>query len=367
MLALKKIYSEGKAKVIESVDAFLNGEARFSRDISIALAKSTADSSTRVLDPTAATGIRGIRYALETRARNVTFLEINSKAYRVLKKDIALNKLDAVAFNKSFQEFANTTDEKFDIIDLDPFGSPAPYIYDMMKISKDGTRIMATATDTAVLCGAHAFACMRVYGAAPIHSDICHEVGVRIIVGYIARIAAQFNYGISEVLAFSHRHYMRAMMKLAHGSDSVKNSISMLGYIYQCGRCGYIGYNRGQFPSLISCPLCGGKLSVGGKLWLGSIYDKHAIKSISGNVDEGSEAMKLINSIGNELDVPAFFSVPKLTKLMKIGAVSPAKVIECLRQKGFAATSTHMQKDSIKTNASIREIEQCLAVLNSNK
>ncbi|MGC8652142.1 MAG: hypothetical protein ACP5UH_02745 [Candidatus Micrarchaeia archaeon] len=364
---MERRYEESRATIIDDGDAFLNSEARFSRDISIALAKSIASSSTKILDPTAATGIRGIRYALETDSKSVTFLEINRVAYAALKRNIALNKLKATALNKSLQEFANTTDERFDIIDLDPFGSPAPYIYDIMKISKEGTYMMATATDTAVLCGAHAGACMRIYDSVPIHSEICHEVGLRILIGYIARTAAQFNYGVESVLAFSHRHYMRVMLRFAHGSSSAKNSISMLGYIYQCGSCGYIGHSRGAFPSLLTCPQCGKRLNIGGRLWLGNIYDKGIISTVIRNLEEGSEGMKLIREISGELDTPAFFSIPKMTKLMGIGAISPAKASECLRQQGFKTTPTHMQRDSLKTDASIQDVKRCLAGLNSNK
>jgi tRNA (guanine26-N2/guanine27-N2)-dimethyltransferase len=83
-----------------------------------------------------------------------------------------------------------------------------------MKIAGNGTELMVTATDTAVLCGADREACMRLYDSRPIHNELCHESGMRTMVGYIARTAAQFNFGIKVALSFSYMHYIRAFVRL---------------------------------------------------------------------------------------------------------------------------------------------------------
>ncbi|MCL4411551.1 hypothetical protein M1329_01280, partial [Candidatus Marsarchaeota archaeon] len=71
-------YKEGKAVIRYHSKAFINPHARFTRDIGTALAVRLLPNHYSVLDPTAATGIRGMRYALEARAGSATFLEINS-------------------------------------------------------------------------------------------------------------------------------------------------------------------------------------------------------------------------------------------------------------------------------------------------
>ncbi len=358
------MHKEGLA-IIEHDSAFFNPSARFSRDLSVAIARRS--NSRYVLDPTAATGIRGIRYELEADAERIVMLEINSSAYKELVANMQRNGVKkGIAMNKSIQEFANTTREKFDIIDLDPFGSPAFYIYDLLKVSKNGTLIMATATDTAVLCGAHPSACIRIYDSMPIHTNICHEVGVRILMGFIARNSVEFNYGIAPKLVFSYKHYMRVILELRHGVKMVKETLSNTGYLYQCRSCDYIGSSRGHVPDMSLCPVCGNKLSIGGKLWIGRLYDKELIKGIGEELDhiEGSnEAIKLLDNIYNEVDTPGYFSIPLLTKHMHIGAVSPFKVIDCLKEKGFIASPTHFEKSSIKTDAGIEEIKDCISKL----
>ncbi len=353
------MYSEGSAVIEQCNGAFLNSEARFSRDISIAFAKAFMRQGSKVLDPTSATGIRGIRYSKEAGA-DVTFLEINKNAFDCLSKNLSTNGVSAVALNKSIQEFCNTTSEKFDLIDLDPFGSPAPYINDIMKVSRDGTYLMVTATDTAVLCGAHHMACIMNYNSRPMHGEICHEVGIRILIRYIAGIATQFNYGINVSMSFVHKHYMRTILKLNHGAKMAHNTISDYGYAYKCVNCGYRSVIKGQLPSQEKCPLCGSKLEIGGPLWAGIINDKKALISIKRHLQDESEALKLVSVIDSEADIPLYYHIPSVTKRLKIGAVSPLKVIECLSKKGFSASLTHMQQSSIRTDASASDIDDCV-------
>ena len=142
------MYKEGDARIKYADGAFLNPKAAISREISIAFVKSLAKKTTCVLDTTAATGIRGIRYCLEDGIRDLTLLEINANAYKAMRRNLKFNGVKATALNTSVQEFANTCNKQFDVIDLDPFGGVAPYIYDLMKISRDGTHLIATATDT---------------------------------------------------------------------------------------------------------------------------------------------------------------------------------------------------------------------------
>ena len=54
------------------------------------------------------------------------------------------------------------SEEKFGFVDLDPFGTPAPFIDAAIRSS--GKYLGVTATDTAPLCGAHLKAGIRRYG-----------------------------------------------------------------------------------------------------------------------------------------------------------------------------------------------------------
>jgi len=360
------LYTEGKAKIAASDGAFLNPEGRLSRDISVAFVKAMSKRGDSMLDSTAATGIRGIRYALETNAKKVTLLDINEKVYKSLAKNVKANKIKANALNQSIQEFANTTEDKFEFVDLDPFGGAAPNIFDLMKVVKDGSYMMITGTDTAVLCGAQHKACVRIYDARPMHNELCHEAGIRILAGYVARVAAQFGYGIRILLSFSYLHYMRIIIRLEHGAESASSSVDRLGYLYYCNSCTNREITTGFFPRAGNCKLCGSMFETAGKMWMGGIYEKATVATIrkyfSANVEDKAE-LKFIETLADEPDIPFYHSIPKLTRKLSMSAVSPAGVVSALVKKGYSAALTHMENSCVKTDAPLKVIKDTIVSL----
>lgn len=360
------MYTEGSARIEDSGEAFLNPKARLSRDISVGFVKALAKSGGSVLDATAATGIRGIRYCLETKAKRVTMLDINETVYKSLSKNARLNRVKATVLNKSIQEFANTTDEKFDFIDLDPFGGAAPNIFDLMKVAKGGTYMMITGTDTAVLCGAQHSACIRIYDSKPIHNELSHEAGIRILAGYVARVAAQFGFGIRVLVAFTYLHYVRIIIRVEHGADKASASLDNMGHLYYCNGCTNRECASGFLPHDRECKLCGSRYDVAGRMWIGSIYDSASVAAVKKyfdvNVEDKAE-LKFIETLSNEPDVPFYYSIPKLTRKLSRSAVSPALVVSALRKKGFAAAVTHMEKSCVKSDAPLKAVSDAVSSL----
>lgn len=356
------MYSEGAAEIKFAKNAFMNPVGRASRDISVALAKVFLKKGASVLDATAATGIRGIRYYKESGTRDVTMLEINGKACKDTLGNVRYNKVKARVLNESFQKFANTDKIRFDMIDLDPFGSAAPYIFDAMKIVGDSSLLAVTATDTAVLCGAHRDACLRVYDSVPMHNEFCHEVGTRILIGYIARIAAQFNYGIEVLLSPYYAHYMRTYVVLRHGSKNVSFTLKNLGYAYYCSKCGFRKYSKGEMPEPEKCDNCGSKMTRAGRMWLGGLHDKNVVGKVQDTLkgkNFSEEARTLIDRVYEELDVPFYYSIPELTKRMKISSVGLAEIIECL-SRHYNVSRTHFDYLSLKTDAPYSAVLDCV-------
>ncbi|MEM3781873.1 MAG: tRNA (guanine(10)-N(2))-dimethyltransferase [Candidatus Micrarchaeaceae archaeon] len=356
------IIKEGKAS-ISTDGAFYNSRMMRLRDLSVLAVRAFSGNKVNVLDSTAATGIRGIRYLLEAIPEgNATFLDISKKAYQTLKSNIELNGLTerAQALNTSVQSFANAeTNEKFDVIDLDPFGSPAPYIYDLMKIAKDRSLFMLTATDTATLCGAEGDACLRIYSSKPIKNELCHESSVRILMAYTARIAAQFNFGIVPLLSIAELHYIRLFIKLNKGAKNAVISVKSIGTAASCSACHAFYYSFGISMQEQKCKHCGNKLSYFGPLWLSSLYDKSVVGEMFDLAEEPGERSTL-QSMLNEYDTPFFYRLDKITENMHIGSVKREEVIAALRSKGLYASATLFGSSAIKTNASINDVEQAV-------
>ena len=353
------MYKEGSVTITGG--AFINEKAKLTRDLSILIANymNSKYKIKSALDPTAATGIRGMRYSKEVGVEDVDFLEINETSYESLKKNIKQNKIKGNAYNVSIQEFANTTKNKYDIIDLDPFGGATPYIFDIMKIEKNNTLLFVTVTDTAVLCGAHANACLKLYNAVPLHNEICHEVGLRILLGYIARIAASFNFGIDVHLSMVYKHYMRVWLQLNYNSNNALNSIKNMGYMFFCNSCGNRGSKSGLAPIIDKCPVCNSKLIVGGPLWTSKLKNLNTINYIIKEMDMfdmKNEDKKIITTILNEDDTNNCYSISHMTHRLKLGSVKQSYVIDELKKMGYNVSITHYNPNMIRTDAAYLDI-----------
>ena len=353
---------EGKANIEVFDGVFYNPKMKGLRDLSVAYVKSNAKSESSLLDSTSATGVRGIRYYLESGIKNVTFLEINKRAYSNLVHNMNLNGIEGTALNKSIQEFANSYDGAFDFVDLDPFGSAAPYVFDLMKISKDGTSLMVTGTDTAVLCGAHASACFKEYFANPIHNELSHEFGLRILTCFIARNAAQFNFGVEIDMAISNMHYMRVFAKLRKGAKEALDSLKKCGYLLHCSNCRNFKPIRLESLEGRKCDYCGREMQLYGPIWLGSLSNKETVKKVIENYSKeyDAETFSVLQKIYDEPDFPFFFSLPKITKYMHIGSVGRKEVVSKLIEKGFVVGLSHTDKNSLKGNFSISDVVEAV-------
>lgn len=352
-----KTITEGKAKIVVNEGVFYNPKMTTLRDISVAFIK-TQGKGKRIIDCTSATGIRGIRYALETNPSDVVMLDINEDAWKNSIENIRMNGLRFGAFNVSVQECANTNKDKYNIIDLDPFGSPAPCLYDAIKLATNDTILMVTATDTAVLCGAHGDACIKVYNAKPLHTELCKEAGLRILLGFILRNASQFNMGIEPLLSISDMHYMRVFVRLKVGAAQFDTAFKEMGSGTYCQKCKSFSKKNGVAPIINpKCYNCNNTVTTFGPLWLGKLQDIKLLKQAYNNSKKISElATKQLEMILKEHDTFMFYSIPQLTKSIGKGAVSPILVIEKLKKKGYKATRTQFEKDGIKTDAPIKAV-----------
>ena len=355
-------FSEHGTRIKQEAGAFYNPKMEELRDISIIMAKASGISKPRLLDSTCATGIRGIRYEKEAGA-TVDMLDINSHAASAASKNVFANKANARVINKSIQEFANTTENKYDIIDLDPFGTPAPYIYDLIKIASKGAMLMVTATDGAVLCGAHQKACIKLYNSVPMHNELCHEAGIRILLSFISRMASQFNLGISPVLSIYKIHYMRVFLYLRSGAQEAFSSMSANGYASYCTKC-HAYYTKAGIVSVLDklCQNCESKLIHSGPMWLGEIDNKAMLSDAFRKYgsEEYKEASMILDKKLQELNVPFFYSIPRITRSERISSVSPNLVIDELKHSGISATKAMFEKDCIKSTGSISEVTEAI-------
>ena len=210
--------------------------------------------------------------------------DINHHAYELAQHNIELNKLQdkiTLKYGDANRVLScNASPKKrFDIIDIDPFGTPVPYLDSAFRALKNKGLIAATATDLAPLCGVHAKACLRKYGGKPIRTEYCHEVAVRLLAGCMAKVAAQHDIGVQILFSHSSDHYIRVYAQIGYGAKKADESLKSTGYILHCFSCMHreIIYQPFGCPT---CPECGAKMDYAGPLWTGTIADQAFVEQI---------------------------------------------------------------------------------------
>ena len=361
-----------KADRIYDAPVFYNPVMALNRDISV-LAVSVLKPG-RVLDALSATGIRGIRYALETPAGEVWLNDISEDAFRLILENARRN-LGVEGEKISERRFvfrgektivANHDDanrlmaEKFryfDFLDLDPFGSPVEFLDTALRGVKRRGVLAVTATDTGVLCGAYRQACRRKYLAEPIRGELCHEAGLRILIGTVVRYAAKYDLGVEVLLAYYRDHYFRAFLRLRSGAKKADRSVSMLGYLRQ-EASGRFEYETGFLPK---------RTPAHGPLWLGPLKEQRFVEETLKLAEKKALAHKktlpFLEVLAEELDLPFHYDTHALARRNGLQVGKLADVIEALREIGYRATRTHFSPTAIKTDAPFEEVLKALKAL----
>lgn len=356
---------------------FYNPRMELCRDIDIASITAfisslpSQDLPLTYIDVLAGTGARGVRVANEVRFNLSLQVDINDRstsAYDIINQNIALNKVEdlAVAYNKN----ANIMllQKGYGIVDIDPFGSPVPFLDAACQSVKQA--LLVTATDTAPLCGAHTGG-LRNYSAQPLNTEYHAEIGTRILLGVVTRDLAKYDKAIQPLLSYATAHFIRLIARIEKGAKKADDSISRLGFIAHCFSCG----NRFAFSyaDMLEmrlrniCGLCGSKIGLAGPLYICAIKDAAFSEEVYNELSERSpgygkreEAMKIVHTCSRELDIPFFYEYHTLCKSLKVPPPPIASIIEALRSNGFLATRTHFSYTGIKTDAGIDEIKSNL-------
>lgn len=329
-----------------------------------------------ICEPLAGCGIRGIRFAKEVEGvKNVLVNDINEKAFQLAKYNIKLNRLNTcVNAENGDANFLlachGAPRKRFDAVDIDPFGSPTPFLDSAIRALKDGGFLALTATDMAPLCGVHPKACLRKYGGKPLRTEYCHEIAVRLVIGCLAVTAAKYEIGVTPLFSQSTDHYVRVYAVLKHGAEKADLSLSEMGYIIHCFKCLHreainknflIGHSE-------KCPECGSKMDFSGPLWLGKLFDKGFCGLIEDEAKKRKlkfkkRILKILALIKGECDAPAtYYVLDELCDKMDLPVPSVKKVLCFLKEKGFQALSTHFNPKGIRTNASAVEMKKLLQV-----
>jgi tRNA (guanine26-N2/guanine27-N2)-dimethyltransferase len=430
---------------------FFNSAAEFNRDISI-IAYTSFLSNPNVgfynsknnrrhegnevvmADSLCGTGARGLRVAVEAIGIDkIYFNDANPLAVDLAKKSSAINQVkdrclfsvnDVCKFllngtaqrndtpatascqinNEEKSSNKNNSKQRFTIVDLDPFGSPANYIDCAMRSVQNGGLVSVTATDTAVLCGKYPDVCLRKYYGMSLSNPYSNELALRLLMSLMALTSSRLGIGIRPLFAHTNMHYVRIYVQVVLSNKMANSVFDNIGYIQHCFRCGNRTASSLDNRSEV-CGLCSSSLKTAGWLWTGKIYDKDFVKEmlartylLKPNVAKHRSANQDIDMIANKEyhseetteisqkerreqakkkreckklktverllskcieeydDIPFYFTSDEIASRLKISPPSLETIIGNLSKAGFRTSPTGLNSTGFKTTGKINEI-----------
>ena len=363
-------YAPSKAPV------FYNPVMEFNRDLAV-LAIQTYQRSVnreiRICEPLTSTGIRGIRFATEIQGvKTVLMGDIYQKAFKLAQNNIQLNKIveraevKHIDANRLLGSYSGPK-KRFDVVDIDPFGSPVPYLDSAIKSLRHNGFLAATATDMAPLCGVHKKACIRKYGGKPLRTEYCHELAVRLLAGCLAAMAAKHDIGINLVLSYSSDHYVRVFTEIQYGAKKADLSVGKLGFVLHCFNCLHREISEKPFSIGINqCPECESKMDYAGPLWVGKLSDKQFCElmmkeNMYRSFRNSRRISNLLSRIRDEVDAPVtYYVLDAIGHKLSLPAPSVNASLNILRKSGFLACPTHFNSRGVRTNASAATMQYFL-------
>lgn len=345
-----------------SAPVFYNPRMALNRDATVLFLRSLSEGALPAdyLDAMGATGLRGLRVAGETGVPVV----INDRSPRAL--GLAATNADRLGLTvETVRSDANAlmSSRRFGAVDLDPFGSPAPFTD---AACRSAVRyLFVTATDTAPLCGAHLRAGMRRYFARPMNTEYHAEVGLRVLLGFVVRELVKYDRGLVPLCCFAREHFVRLHLGLRQGAAAADETLARIGYVHQCRSCLGRVEQAGLVAEPVPCPTCGGETVPVGPLWLGALNDPTTIgamrEHVSGStLEKGTALERLLATLAGELPTATHYDYHVLAK--RAGASPPAieTVLETLRSEGYMASRAHYSGTAIKTDAPLERVTAAL-------
>lgn len=355
-----QVIKEGKATVCTEDGVFYNPRMKFCRDMDMLVFSEL--NSREYLDALSATGIRGIRSILEPRF-NTVFNDRSLNAFNLILRNLELNGIsgdEVEVLNKDANILLRGS--LFDHVDIDPFGSPSHFIDSACFSAK--RFLSVTATDTAALCGSAKVSGLRKYSAFAEKLDCYPEVGIRMLLGKVAREATKYDKGIEVLLSWTKEHYYRSHLRIKRSVSYAGRSYRKIGYLFYCG-CGERRWANMLEAEIKNCK-CGKSFRIMGPLWLGELHDSsladNLIQKIENNrrQHEMIKQEELLKRIKGELEIPFHYDVHVVSRLAKASPPAMAELKDLLTGSGFSFSRTRFSGTSFKTDAKIEEILRVL-------
>ncbi len=356
--------------VSRKMDIFYNPVMESQRNITVALLKAIPNTEMNIADPLAGSGVRSLRILKELPPGKINHLFVNDSKENFptfLRKQLALNKISANKVSISSEDASvfllrqiygksgNGDDSGdivvkvdgfcgyFDYIDLDPFGTPNPFLAAAVSRITRGGILAVTATDTAALTGTYPSVTKRKYWATTQRTFLMHETGLRILMRKVQLQGVQFDKALVPILAYSKDHYYRVFFRCEKGKAKCDELLKQHKYLW------YDPKTTEHKVSFFNKEKGGECL---GPMWMGQLSDIGLLeKMVKENMllDE-KKFLELLLEEG-KMGVVGFYDLHVLAK--KLGKEPPKMEIALKKLKGIR---THFSVYGVKTEKGLKEV-----------
>ncbi len=347
--------------------AFFNPLASVTRDFAVlfyAARSAQAQSKIRLLDALAGVGARGIRVANESSTSiDVHLNDANPAAADLARRNCEINGISdrcevSVEDANVLMYSAPRRGERFDAIDVDPFGSPVPFVEAALSTVRLGGVAAFTATDLSALTGKSRASGLRKYYVDLSPTDFPHEVAARALAGYLVIRAASRERGARPLFAHVDSQYVRVYVEVRGSARAADESLRGIGYLEYCPRCLYRGIRAADERGR-TCPYCGGKLQILGPLWLGDLFDRGLLEAMLRESESRgwSGRSKVLSRMLQEVGLPPYYySLDSIADALGICVPRVDSVVEELRSLGYKAARSGIYGLGVRTDAPHGEV-----------
>ena len=349
--------------VTKDMGTFYNPVMKIHRDISTLVMNTHFKNFTRKItfcDPMVASGIREARYLqkIPTIFSKMILGDISQESLNNCKKTFNENSvLDKVELEFIRGKAQNTMYQRsVDCIELDPYGSPAPFLDAAISQTNHGGLLCVTATDTASLCGVYPKKAKRRYNVNITKTFCFDDLGLRALIGNCQIRAGQFDKQLIVKVAFVHAHFYRIFFEV---KDSAELSLQQINELK------YVEWDRETQKIDVFDFMDNGRI---GPLYVGDLRGEEFVQDCLHSIEllqESKDAQKLLEKIKNEVQVVGYYDMHKLQSYCGIKqGIKFDKLLEMIKEEGFEVSRSHCDKRGFKTTMDFEKLISFLKNLN---
>ncbi|KAI8918610.1 N2,N2-dimethylguanosine tRNA methyltransferase [Powellomyces hirtus] len=333
-----------------------------------------------ILEALSATGLRAIRYAKDIKGiKSIIANDLLEDAVHAIKENVKANEVEETVVPNLGDANAvmyKAIESKFDVIDLDPYGSASPFLDNAVQSVSDGGLLCITCTDMAVLAGSQPDACWAKYGGMSIpNTAYCHEMGLRILLHAVQSSAARYKRCIEPLASLSIDFYVRIFVRVNTSPKLVKKAAGKSSLVYNCTGCrSFVTQPLGKSPQNgdgnkigpvcgpavgSACEHCNKRFHIGGPFYNGPIHNPEfvarMIKEVNtapaGKYGTKARMLGMLTVVSEELPVPFYYECSALAATVRTNTPRLLEVVSALLNMNYKVSMTHAAVNCFKTNA----------------